>query len=310
MSGPRSVFAVDRGIWDDPDFPSEPFSEREAWIWLVGAAAWKDGKIRCAVGVVELKRGEFSFAIRFLAERWSWSKSRVDRFLNRLENRDMIRDTSRDGSKIYFLKNYNAFQIVGVPKRDENGTAAGHERDTSGTKKKQDKQDKHDLFAASGGEATGNGSGKNRTQLPQEFPHQAAKDAAVKFWTERNRPDLAKTVEEQAAQFRDHHTSRGNRMMDWPAAWRTWIRNALEFNRAPNGGNGRHTPEPEMAADTDTWVWRLTAFFLGDDEAGVPKGYWQPKWGPKPGVSGCVAPQAAMQAFRARHPGEPAVRNG
>jgi hypothetical protein len=29
----------------------------------------------------------------------------------------------------------------------------------------------------------------------------------------------------QAAQFRDHHRSRGSLMADWPAAWRTWWRN-------------------------------------------------------------------------------------
>lgn len=33
----------------------------------------------------------------------------------------------------------------------------------------------------------------------------------------------------ELAQFRDHHHSRGNRMLDWDAAWRTWVRNARRY---------------------------------------------------------------------------------
>lgn len=137
MSGPN-VFAVARSVWDDPDFENEPFSEREAWMWLVSSAAWREKRCRGANGgPVALKRGEFSFSIRFLAEKWQWSKSSIDRFLNKLETRDMLRDTSRDSVKVYSIKNYNRFQVVGIPKRDTiqdtnretSGTEAGHERD-------------------------------------------------------------------------------------------------------------------------------------------------------------------------------------
>lgn len=31
--------------------------------------------------------------------------------------------------------------------------------------------------------------------------------------------------------FCDHHRSRGNSMADWAAAWRTWVRNEVKFNR-------------------------------------------------------------------------------
>lgn len=143
MTSGRNVFAVSRSIWDDSDFAREPFTEREAWIWLVSAAAWKDIKARGNVGPVKLQRGEFSFSTRFLAEKWQWSNSRVDRFIHRVKNRDMIRDTSRDGSKIYSIIKYNHFQVVGLPKRDsdrdddrdDNGTAAGQQRDKEETVK-------------------------------------------------------------------------------------------------------------------------------------------------------------------------------
>jgi hypothetical protein len=35
----------------------------------------------------------------------------------------------------------------------------------------------------------------------------------------------------EAAHFRDHHTAKGEAMLDWDAAFRTWLRNAVKFSR-------------------------------------------------------------------------------
>lgn len=141
----RSVFAIDRSLWEDPDFASAAFSQREAWIWLIGAAAWKERKARGNAGTVVLQRGEFSFATRFLAVKWKWSSSRVSRFILMLKKRDMIRDAHRDGSTVYKIRNYNDFQVVGLAKRDNNGTpsgtAAGQQRDAERDKEETIKQD-------------------------------------------------------------------------------------------------------------------------------------------------------------------------
>lgn len=161
MSEGRSVFPVDRRIWDDPDFAPEPFTEREAWLWLVSKAAWKDGTLRGNTGgAVAIKRTEFSVAVRFMAEKWRWSKSKVDRFIQKLENRDMIRDTSRDGAQIYSIKNYNHFHVVGIPKRDANrdgdrdgsGTAAGQQRDKEETGKQGNKETEQQEAPAGAGD--------------------------------------------------------------------------------------------------------------------------------------------------------------
>lgn len=142
MSG---VFAVSRAIWDDPDFANEPLTQREAFLWLLGAAAWKDRKVRVNSTTIELRRGEFCFAIRFLAEKWQWSKSRVARYLDMLQKRDIIRYTERDKLKVYSIKNYNEYQIIGLPKRDTErdnqrdliGTGAGQDRDKEETLKQE-----------------------------------------------------------------------------------------------------------------------------------------------------------------------------
>lgn len=84
------VFAVDRGVFDHPIFKPEPFTEREAWIWLVGAAAWKEKRVRVGGAIIKLERGQLAFATRFMAKRWRWSEARVRRFLNRLKIDAMV----------------------------------------------------------------------------------------------------------------------------------------------------------------------------------------------------------------------------
>lgn len=133
----RGVFGVSREIWDDPDFADEPFTEREAWLWLIGAAAWRDETVRGNHGrAITLARGEFSFSVRYLSDRWKWSKSAVDRFFQKLKKRDTIGVCDRDGAQVYFINKYNKYQIVGIPDRD---TIRDTIREDSGTNKKKGK---------------------------------------------------------------------------------------------------------------------------------------------------------------------------
>ena len=124
----RGVFAVDRGIFTDPDFADEPFTEREAFLWLVSEASWRDGTRRGPKGPVFLRRGEICHSVRFMANAWQWSKSRVDRFIKRLIGSGTLSLEKRDAVHVYIINNYNRFQRVGIPERDTNGTAAGQTR--------------------------------------------------------------------------------------------------------------------------------------------------------------------------------------
>lgn len=48
--------------------------------------------------------------------------------------------------------------------------------------------------------------------------------------------------------FGNHHTSRGNLMADWAAAWRTWVTNEIKFS-ANRKGNGNGRTVQQAAAD-------------------------------------------------------------
>lgn len=136
----RGVFAVDRGLWDHPIFDKEPFTEREAWLWLISEAAWKPRPWRTEGQIIELQRGQLCHSVRYMADVWQWSKSRVDRYLSRLEKAQMIGTIAGQwyGTKTSVLSicNYDDFQRVAMPERDNHGTM---ERDNSGTTAGQNK---------------------------------------------------------------------------------------------------------------------------------------------------------------------------
>lgn len=127
---------ISRGIWHDVAFKPQPFTEREAWMWMIMEASYKARQKRVGNITVDLERGQLATSIRFMCDAWSWSKSTVDRFLKRLEKRDMIGTDSGTGINVITISKYDDYQNKpkdsGTPpakKRDSGGTAAGQQRD-------------------------------------------------------------------------------------------------------------------------------------------------------------------------------------
>jgi hypothetical protein len=131
------TYAVRRDIWNNPAFAREPFTEAQAYVWLVGQAAYAAHERRVGNEVVSLERGQTCHSIRFLADLWQWSKSRVDRFIGRLEKRDMLKRDSGTEPTVITICNYDEDQPKADKgrdtkrdtKRDTGGTGAGQERD-------------------------------------------------------------------------------------------------------------------------------------------------------------------------------------
>lgn len=150
----RGVFAVDRGVWDHPMFQSrEPFTRREAWLWLVSEATWRRKAVLVDGKRVVLERGQLAHSIRFLADKWGWSKSAVARFFDALRTDTMIDTQPGHGVSIITICKYNQYQRVSLPDRDasgtETGTQAGHERDKEEGRK--DKEEDSEANASGAG---------------------------------------------------------------------------------------------------------------------------------------------------------------
>jgi hypothetical protein len=61
-------FSVSRSIWTSDLFAKEPFTEREAWIWMISSAVWRDQTVRVGKHIVRLERGQLCYSTRFMAE--------------------------------------------------------------------------------------------------------------------------------------------------------------------------------------------------------------------------------------------------
>jgi hypothetical protein len=107
----QGVFQVHRGIFDHPIFAPEPFTEREAWMWMLSTAAWAPKRVRVTKGLFDLKRGQLAFALDFMAKKFQWSKSKVGRFLKRLKTDTMIETLATRDATLITICNYDQYQF-------------------------------------------------------------------------------------------------------------------------------------------------------------------------------------------------------
>ena len=113
------------------------------------------------------------------------------------------------------------------------GNVTGNEAVTIGVDQDLDQDQDEDK------KETKNWSGAKRAhQLPQGFmPTGSHKELAA---------ELHVNLDNELAQFRDHHTAKGSAMKDWDAAFRTWLRNAARFKPV-----AKSTRPPALAINRD-----------------------------------------------------------
>lgn len=70
-------------------------------------------------------------------------------------------------------------------------------------------------------------------KIKHKIPDDFAVSEGIREWArEKDLPDPDGEIE----QFRDHHSAKGTTMLDWDAAFRTWLRNAKKWAKpSPNG---------------------------------------------------------------------------
>ncbi|MCT8970874.1 hypothetical protein [Microbaculum marinisediminis] len=117
---------ITRAVFDHPSFAREAFTEREAWLWLIAEAAWRERAADINGEAVPLGRGELAHSERWLARRWRWSRSRVQRFRDRLERDGMIESVPGKVGTVVRIVNYDRYQSgppSGPPQREKSGHA-------------------------------------------------------------------------------------------------------------------------------------------------------------------------------------------
>ena len=152
-----------------------PFDDRSAWIDLILLANREDGAFQVRSGeVIKVPRGSHFTSIRKLAERWHWSKDRVNRFLATLTATQMVTQTRTPTGTLLSLVNYDNFQ----GRRDSN-------KDTY----KDTNKDTHELRTTMNNNNTTNNYNKNRPKPLEERLEGIRRAAALGGQNEKNRRD-------------------------------------------------------------------------------------------------------------------------
>lgn len=275
--------AISRDIWTDPDFPDEPMSQREAFMWLVAEAAWKPRKVRRANAVIALDRGELAHSIRFMADAWGWHRARVERFLKTLKNRDSIETRTETGVTVVTICNYAKYQ--GGEEAAETATDAQprQHRDSTETNYNQDNQDKQVIPASP---PVPNEVGVSNAALGEAFarfwaaypetPNKGGKKVAL-GWFRVLVVDQGQDPEAVIGAAQRYASSNPEQKFIW-SAWK--------FLRDEHWAN---FPALSQVDEPDVWRARIRHY-----EA---SGRWADGVGPKPGNPGCQAPAEIQREF-------------
>ena len=123
-------------IWND----NEPFTKGQAWIDLLLSANHADKKILFEGKLRTIHAGQFLTSLVKLSDRWKWDRKRVRKFLDVLENDNMITtDRTAHGTTIT-LVNWEKYQIDGTTDGTTDGQHMGQQWDNSRDTNKNDKE--------------------------------------------------------------------------------------------------------------------------------------------------------------------------
>lgn len=143
---------LSRKLFEHPFWKEKrEFSRAEAWLDLLQSARFDIAPVQMLAGsqIITFERGELPVSLRYLAERWQWSKNKVDTFLKLLLSQKMVAKRTAPGTAQTILKIsnyavYNPLPVATERPKDFPGTSPGHSGDNRKTPpgRKQDNTNK------------------------------------------------------------------------------------------------------------------------------------------------------------------------
>jgi hypothetical protein len=226
---------VSRDFFDDEAFQSEAFSEREAFLWMIMEASFRQREKRVGNAVVSLDRGQFAHSTRFMARTWKWPETTVRRFLDRLKKRRMVECATGAGVTVVTLCNYDRYQADGRAAGAETAQAPARQRRTTGANENKDAIREEEKESARDALALVVGG-----DLADAFiAHRAALRAKMT-------PDAGKIMAKRLASMSDPGAAVER------AIERGW-KGVFEDQATPNQETSRGRPT-RIEADVDAWI--------------------------------------------------------
>jgi len=112
------------------------FSRLEAWLDLLLQARYENTEAKQMAGnqVVTWGRGELVASLRFLAERWGWTKHKAESFMKLLKAQEMVKTRTATGTvqTIITICNYDSYNYKPGDKQTVSGQYPDSSRTVSG----------------------------------------------------------------------------------------------------------------------------------------------------------------------------------
>jgi hypothetical protein len=234
---------VSTAIFDHDLFSEEPFTEREAWLWLISKAAWKATRHRIGGAMVDVPVGSIFVTLRELQDTWKWgSDYRVRTFLKLLQAEEMIVVDANAGKTLVTICNYSRYQN---PERTENAETTQPERSENALKTPIH-QDTNTSSLRSEDAPLPKKQKATRLSEDWSLPRAWGQWAVSEGFPEQ-------TVRLEAAKFRDFWCAKSGKdatKLDWFATWRNWIRNCSKSQP----GHGPPPPARTMSDAIDDFI--------------------------------------------------------
>ena len=272
----KGYILLARQLLRHPRFkPKGPFTQFEAWYWLIEAAAFAACEVPIMAGtrreMITLQPGQLSHSIRFLSAAWRWSPNRVQRFLRDLAMDGSVNTQTDTAQTLITLCNWDKYQRP----YSEANTQADTQTDTQTDTKKKELKEKKDRAPKSA--TVPEGFAAWFAIYPRAIEQPAAERNFKKVMKSGvvSLEDLMAATVRYAAQI-EREKPPANYIKK-PANW-------LRDGCFDDGQKTEPTPVIDPHAFTEgQWLKRLQ--YLKDS------GTWMDAWGTRPGEPGCLAPR-------------------
>ena len=125
-----------RQLMDNQLWLAEPFTKGQAWVDLLMMASHRSDKVFKGNQVYENQPGLVTTSVSKLAERWQWSRHKVNDYLTLLENLGQIYKKRTGKRTAVFIVKWGVYQDAGTDKRTVSGqfedslrTVSGHNQE-------------------------------------------------------------------------------------------------------------------------------------------------------------------------------------
>lgn len=188
-----SYYQMHRGWMDSSVFRGKEYSKRDAWVWMIENARYKDTakKYGTKNGDVKVARGQLSYSLSYLAKAWKWHISSVKRFLVLLTDREMIVIETETAQMRITICNYEQYQ---APENEIETAPKQHRNSTESNKNKVNKVNNNNIYSEgflafwkafpqrSGNNSKKNAFTKYKTALKRGYSEEDILSGSIKYF--------------------------------------------------------------------------------------------------------------------------------